>query len=320
MPDAAPDKFFPVSQEDALKRLDVLLAEKAGLSRSQIKKFIDAGLVTINSKPAGKTGEKLKEGDIITLPDGTAEVSGSAALIPEHIPLNILYKDDYIIVVDKPAGLVVYPAVGHPRGTLMNALAFYTGGKLASIGAPLRAGVVHRLDKDTSGVMVVAVDDKAYYGLLPQFKNRTISRSYLALVHGKPAKAEGVIDLPIGRSISDRKKMSVRSRAGRKAITRWKLIESFSYVASLIEAKLGTGRTHQIRVHMAASGHPVLGDSTYGKKTAVEFRGKKILIPRQMLHARTLGFKHPISGEDMEFSSPVPEDMAGVIETLRNMT
>ncbi|MDA8156314.1 MAG: RluA family pseudouridine synthase [Actinomycetota bacterium] len=315
-----PDKVFPVSSDDALKRLDIFLSEKAGLSRSQAKKFIDAGKVTVSGSPAMKPGEKLKEGDIITLPDGAAHISEARWLAPEHIPLEILYKDDYIIVVDKPAGLVVYPAVGHPGGTLMNALAFYTGGKLATIGAPLRAGVVHRLDKDTSGVIVVAVNDKAYYGLLSQFKDRMVSRSYLALVHGKPAQAEGVINLPIGRSISDRKKMSVRSRAGRQALTSWKLIESFSQkTASLVEARLGTGRTHQIRVHMASAGHPVLGDSTYGRKTSIEFRGGKILIPRQMLHARTLGFKHPISGEQLEFSSPLPEDMAGVIEKLRGL-
>ncbi len=240
-------------------------------------------------------------------------------LIPENIPINILYKDDALIVVDKPAGMVVYPAAGHSQGTLMNALAFHCS-KLAATGGPLRPGVVHRLDKDTSGVMVVALNDKAYYHLTEQFKQRTINRRYSALVYGNFVQDEGEIALMIGRSATDRKKMSTRVKTGREAVTKWKVLKRF-HNATLIQAKLGTGRTHQIRVHFASIGHPVLGDRTYGKKTEVEKKGSKTTIrfPRQMLHAEVLGFIHPQHGEYLEFSSPLPEDMKKGIAELEAM-
>ncbi|MBI3592236.1 MAG: RluA family pseudouridine synthase, partial [Nitrospirae bacterium] len=235
-------------------------------------------------------------------------------LIPEQIPIKILYKDEYLAVVDKQAGMVVYPSAGHKSGTLLNALA-YQCKKMAAIGGPLRPGVVHRLDKDTSGVMVVALDDSAYYDLAEQFKSRTINRRYLALVYGNIKDNSGEIVMRIGRSDSDRKKMSTRTRRGKEAVTRWKVIKRFG-AATLIEAKLGTGRTHQIRVHFAAIGHPVLGDETYGKKTSVEIKKNKIFFHRQMLHAETLGFAHPVTREHIEFSSPMPEDMEGCIKKL----
>jgi 23S rRNA pseudouridine1911/1915/1917 synthase len=236
--------------------------------------------------------------------------------MPEPLPVDILYKDDSLVVVNKPAGMVVYPAAGHDHGTLMNALAYHIG-KLASTGGPLRPGVVHRLDKDTSGVMVVALDDRAYYHFTEQFKERTIHRKYVALVHGDLRGGEGEIALKIGRSESDRKKMSTRVKKGREAVTKWKAIRRFGR-ATLIEAKLGTGRTHQIRVHFASIGHPVLGDRTYGKKVEIEVKaGKKILFPRQMLHAESLGFVHPVTGKYLEFSSPLPEDMRRKVEALQ---
>ena len=200
----------------------------------------------------------------------------------------------------------------------MNAVAYHSG-KLASVGGPLRPGVVHRLDKDTSGIMVVALDDDAYYGLVEQFRRRTIDRRYKALVYGNLQKDRGEISLRIGRSESDRKKMSTRIKKGKEAITSWNVVERFRG-ATLIEAKLGTGRTHQIRVHFASIGHPVLGDLTYGRKTQLEADRRKIVFPRQMLHAELLGFTHPVNGHYMKFRSGLPEDMRQIIEALRELT
>jgi 23S rRNA pseudouridine1911/1915/1917 synthase len=216
--------------------------------------------------------------------------------------------------------MVVYPSAGHYYGTLMNALLYYCR-TLAAIGGPLRSGVVHRLDKDTSGVMVIALDDEAYYNLVEQFRQRTVYKRYLALVYGKLREDQGEITLVIGRSESDRKKMSTRVKKGREAVTQWKIIDRFrSASASLIEVSLRTGRTHQIRVHFASIGHPVLGDKTYGRKIEVEGRGKvKIFFPRQMLHAELLGFIHPVTGQYLEFSVPVPQDMIEKIEELRDL-
>jgi 23S rRNA pseudouridine1911/1915/1917 synthase len=214
--------------------------------------------------------------------------------------------------------MVIYPAAGHSSGTLLNALAYHSN-KLASIGGPLRPGVVHRLDKDTSGVMVVALADSAYYSLVEQFKQRSINRKYKALIYGTLKNVSGEIVLKIGRSESDRKKMSTKVRKGKEAVTTWRVIESLTD-ATLIEAKLMTGRTHQIRVHFASIGHPVLGDKTYGKKTYIERRDRKILFPRQMLHAELLGFTHPETGEYMEFRTETPPDMTEKIALLKNIT
>jgi 23S rRNA pseudouridine1911/1915/1917 synthase len=210
----------------------------------------------------------------------------------------------------------MYPAAGHDRGTLMNAVAFRCG-RLASVGGPLRPGVVHRLDRDTSGLVVVALTDEAYYTLQQQFKARTITRNYLTLLYGRLKKSSGEIDAAIGRSRSDRKKMSTRTRTGKTAITRFAVLEEFAQ-ASFVKARLATGRTHQIRVHFASIGHPVLGDRTYGGKTSLEVGKRIIRIPRQMLHAETLGFIHPVTGKEMLFAAPVPEDMMEILETLRS--
>jgi 23S rRNA pseudouridine1911/1915/1917 synthase len=230
------------------------------------------------------------------------------------MPITILYSDEHLVVVDKPAGLVVYPSAGHEQGTLMNAVLYHCG-KTASIGGPLRPGVVHRLDKDTSGVMVVALSDEAYYGLIEQFRERRINRKYRVLVYGEIKADSGTIDLEIGRSSSDRKKMSTRTRRGKEALTRWRVLKRYG-AATLIEARLGTGRTHQIRVHFSALGHPVLGDRVYGKKSSLDVRRRKIVFHRQMLHAETLGFTHPVRGEQLEFSSPPPSDMEECIRQL----
>jgi 23S rRNA pseudouridine1911/1915/1917 synthase len=303
---------FHVAPDDSGQRIDIAASEMAGFTRSQIQRLIEKRLLAVNGS-AVKPNYKTKAGDIISLTIPEDEET----LLRENIPVEVLYIDEYVAVVNKPPSMVVYPGAGHGSGTLMNALAFHSG-KLASVGGPLRPGVVHRLDKDTSGVMVVALDDRAYYDLVEQFKERTITRKYIALVSGALTGESGEISLKIGRSESDRKKMSTKVRRGKEAVTRWKVIERLT-AATLIEVRLGTGRTHQIRVHFAAVGHPVLGDRTYGKKTFVEISGRKVTFPRQMLHASLLGFVHPITGARMEFSIDLPEDMGEKIGELRGM-
>ncbi len=305
-------EYIFVSTTDISKRLDIFVSEKTGITRSQVQRLIKEGLVLVNNKTENQN-YKVKTNDVITIhkPEEEKEI-----LIPEALPINILYMDRHLVVVDKPSGMVVYPAAGHNRGTLLNALAYHCK-NMATVGGPLRPGVVHRLDKDTSGVMVVALDDKAYYDLVEQFKKRTINRKYIALVYGNIKEDSGKIEMKIGRAASDRKKMSTRTKRGKEAVTRWKVLKRFG-AATLIEAKLGTGRTHQIRVHFSAVGHPVLGDKTYGKKVEVEGKKKKIVFPRQMLHAETLGFIHPVTKEYLEFSSPLPEDMEECIRHLNS--
>lgn len=311
-PRAARRLEFTADPEDASVRIDIVAAARSGITRSQIRQYIEKGLLTVCGA-AVKPNYKTKTGDVISLAIPATE----EALIPEDLAVPILYKDDFLIVLDKPAGMVVYPAAGHARGTLMNAVA-HASVKLASVGRPLRPGVVHRLDKDTSGVMVVALDDSAYYQLVDQFRKRTISRKYKALIYGNLTDDRGEVSLKIGRSQSDRKKMSTRVRRGKEAVTTWTVLERFD-AATLIEAKLGTGRTHQIRVHLASIGHPVMGDSTYGRKTVLEIRRGKIVFPRQMLHAELLGFIHPATGQQLEFRSELPQDMREIVEELREL-
>jgi 23S rRNA pseudouridine1911/1915/1917 synthase len=304
------DLVVKISEEG--QRLDTFLAKRTGITRSQIQRFIEKGTVLVHGRTI-RQDYRVKAEDLVSLIIPDEKIAG---LIPEPINLEILYKDDHIIVVNKPAGMVVYPSAGHDHGTLMNSLLYHCK-KLAAIGGPLRPGVVHRLDKGTSGVMVIALNDEAYYNLVEQFRQRTVYKRYLALVYGNLREDQGEITLIIGRSESDRKKMSTRVKRGRAAITRWKVAERFNN-ASLIEVSLRTGRTHQIRVHFASIGHPVLGDRTYGRKIEVEGRGKmKVFFPRQMLHAELLGFIHPVTGQYLEFSVPVPPDMIEKIEELR---
>lgn len=304
--------LLQAASEDATNRIDRFASEKTEITRSQIHKLIEDGLLLVNGSPV-KPNYRVKEGDEvdITLPEKPPD-----ELVPEDIPVEILFSDEHIAVLNKPAGLVVYPASGHPRGTLMNALRFRLG-KLSAPGAPLRPGVVHRLDKDTSGIMVVALSDEAYHGLVDQFSERAIKRSYVALLWGRVRGDSGKISMKIGRSMTDRKKMSVRTRKGKEAETKWDVIEKFKN-ATLIRAKLSTGRTHQIRVHFASSGHPVLGDDTYGKKTSITLSGnRKLRFPRQMLHAKVLGFRHPVTGRKMRFTSPIPNDMQEALNALK---
>ena len=301
---ATTKKDLVVGAADAGQRIDAYAAHSTGMSRSRAAGLVDEEQVLINGKSV-KPSAKLRLGDEVSI--NLPEPSPDDTLIPEDIPLRVLFRDEHLVVIDKSAGLVVYPAAGHRSGTLMNALRYLVG-PLSAPGGPLRPGVVHRLDKDTSGVMVVALDDASYYSLVEQFRARTIQREYRALVFGCPRAEEGEIDAQIGRSTADRKKMSIRSRQGKEARTSWKLLRKLNGSA-FVSATLGTGRTHQIRVHFLSLGHPVLGDRTYGEKTAITHSGKRIAFPRQMLHAATLGFLHPVSKEWISFESPLPADM-----------
>ncbi len=304
--------FYPEEFERGL-RLDVYLKEKTGFSRSQIERLIEEGFVRVQTKTV-KPSHKVRPGERIevTIPERKSD-----GLIPEDIPLDIIYKDEHIVVINKPPYLPVYPGPGHPSHTLLNGLLYHVGISTALPGGPLRPGVVHRLDKDTSGVMVFALSEEAYYRLVEIFKKRQLRRRYLCLACGDIVKDEGIISLPIGRAVHDRKRFSVRTRAGKEAITHYKVIERFR-VATFIEVFLKTGRTHQIRVHLASSGTPVCGDKTYGRKTFVELDGRKLKFPRQMLHAESLGFRHPVTDEELEFHSEVPEDMREALEILRS--
>ena len=307
-----------VATKDQGRRLDQFLSEaNLPLSRSQAKKLIEEGTILLNQKPT-KPSTNLKKGDIVS---GILLKPEPLALSPEPLPLTILYEDPFIIVVDKPPGMVVHPAYGNPSGTLVNALLYHCN-DLAGINGVIRPGIVHRLDKDTSGVMVVAKDDRAYHELAKQFKNRTVEKAYMAIAYGQFSKEEGLIDSAIGRHPSQRKRMSTRTKRGRTAITRWKVIERFD-VFTLLEIFPQTGRTHQIRVHLSSIGHPILGDPMYGRKGRPGAIRDPMLrecirrINRQALHAHRLAFHHPQTGKRVEFESPIPHDISSVLEWLR---
>ncbi|MGW8321722.1 MAG: RluA family pseudouridine synthase [Thermodesulfobacteriota bacterium] len=296
-----------VNEAAAGERVDRFLSQETGLTRSRVQRLIDEGRITHEGKPV-RANHKTRPGEEFFLvpPD-----PDTGELLPANIPVRIVHEDDHILLVDKPPNLVVYPAAGHASGTLMNRLAYHVS-PLAEVGGPLRPGVVHRLDKDTSGVMVFAKTDEAYYGLQRQFRDRTIKRRYLALVYGRLNKEAGSIDKPLGRSEHDRKKISTRVRRGKEAVTLWTCLEHFS-ASSLVEVRLLTGRTHQIRVHFASIGHPVLGDRTYGRKLVLG----SVRFSRQMLHAACLGVEHPVTGQWVEYCVPLPEDMQDALEDLR---
>ncbi len=309
-----------VTENDQRRRLDQFLSESdLEISRSQVKHLIEKGSIILNEKDT-KPGVRLKAGDVIS---GTLPAPEPLSLEPQALPLSILYEDPSIIVVDKPAGMVVHPAVGAPSGTLVNALLHHCK-DLAGINGVLRPGIVHRLDKDTSGVMVIAKDDQAYQGLSRQFKERTVEKAYLAIAYGQFREAEGLIDSPIGRHPVERKRMSIRTKKGRTAVTRWKVLESLKGFSSL-EVLPETGRTHQIRVHLSSIGHPLLGDQVYGKKGRIGSIHEPLLkecvlrLHRQALHARRLAIDHPRTGQRMLFASPVPQDMQEVLGCLRSV-
>ncbi len=310
---------FSVGKEEAGMRLDVFLScRNLPLSRSQIKKAAEAGRITINGAPA-RAGRRLKAGDEIAFDQ--PPVAGYDVL-PEDIPLAVVYEDSSLLVVDKPAGIVVHPAAGNYRGTLVNALLFHCQ-DISGIGGVLRPGIVHRLDKGTSGLLVVAKSDEAHRGLAAQFKEHEVKKTYQALVCGHVKKDEGVIELPVGRDTVDRKKMSTRSRRGREALTRWSVSRRYGAV-TLLDVDIETGRTHQIRVHLAALGYPVVGDSVYGGTKRAKIvadtvvREKLRAAERPLLHSSRLAFTHPVTGKHVNFSSPLPEDMAELCDFLES--
>ncbi len=299
---------YPVGAAGHESRLDVFLtAVVSDVTRSFIQRLISDGKVKVNGSPRLKTGYKLMEGDKVQLvfPDPV-----SCEVIPESIPLDILFEDDQLAVINKARGMVVHPAAGNRQGTLVNALLAHCR-DLSGINGVIRPGIVHRLDKDTSGVMLVAKTDQAHVSLAEQIKNHTARRVYIAIVHGKLSQAEGTVEGSIGRHPKDRKKMAVVRQGGKSAVTHYRLLESLGRY-SLIACKLETGRTHQIRVHMAFIGHPLVGDPKYGPQ------GAYFSIKGQALHSSQIYFTHPGSGEALSFTAPLPNDMQQLIEQLRH--
>ncbi|MFA5688533.1 MAG: RluA family pseudouridine synthase [Kiritimatiellales bacterium] len=297
--------MFQRTVETNAKRLDVWLAEQQPEhSRARWQSLIKARLVTVNGAPA-KANQKLHAGDKISwmIPPAV-----DIELRAEDIPLDILYEDNAIIAVNKPAGLVVHPAAGNETGTLVNALLHHCE-NLASIAGEKRPGIIHRLDKDTSGVIVAAKTEAAMNSLAEQFKQRETEKEYLTIVKGVPAPPHGVIQAVIGRHPIHRKKMAVNVRNGRGALSRYEIVEKFP-AAAMLSVKIETGRTHQIRVHMAHIKHPVLGDKLYGRSFYLK-------APRQMLHAAKLSIIHPVAGNRMMFTAPLPDDMQLFLQMLR---
>ena len=304
-----------VSNNDAGKRLDKFLASKdLGLSRSGIQRLIRDGHIKVKGYDKTLPRSKIQVGDSI---DVRIPPPKPLVIKAIPIPLTIIYEDSHLLVLEKPAGLVVHPGAGNEDYTLVHGLLWHCK-DLSGIGGYLRPGIVHRLDKDTSGLLVVAKDDKTHLGLAEQFKTGTIKKTYLALVRGHFPDRSGRLDAAIGRHPVNRKKMSIRSRNGKAALTEWQVLEELRG-ASLMSVRIHTGRTHQIRVHMSSMGHPVLGDSLYGGPAEFSLDHTFIPIPRQMLHASKLQLIHPITGEEKKWESQLPEDMSLVLDSLRSL-
>ena len=292
--------------EHAGVRLDAFLSADGALTRSQAARLIAEGRVRVNGKPAAKSA-RLSGGETVTV---DVPQLRETALPPQDIPLDVVYEDDNVIVVNKPTGLVVHPAPGHPDGTLVNALLHHCGDSLSGIGGEKRPGIVHRIDRDTSGLIIAAKNDAAHLALSAQLKDHSLSRTYECLVTGNMKQDSGTVDAPIGRSSADRKKMAVVP-TGRRAVTHWEVVARYPGVTHL-RCRLETGRTHQIRVHMAYIGHPILGDTVYGAKKPVPG------LTGQCLHATGLRFIHPRTGEPVELHCPLPPEFTAMLQKLQN--
>ncbi len=296
---------YIVEKEEKGKRLDSYIANKSEkITRTFAEKLIKNGEILVNNKKQ-KVAYKINEGDIITIEKQEAK---DIKLKAQNIPVDIIYEDDDIIVVNKPKGMVVHPANGNPDGTLVNAIMAICKDSLSGIGGEIRPGIVHRLDKDTSGLLIIAKNDEAHVNVSEQIKNHEVKKTYIALVRGIIKENEATIDMPIGRSTSDRKKMAVNKK-GKNAITHIKVLKRYDKY-TLVEVNIETGRTHQIRVHLSYIGYPIIGDTTYsnGKN---EFN-----VQGQCLHAKKLEFVHPITGKKMELEAPLPQYFQEIINTL----
>ncbi len=298
--------ILTATDADIGQRLDAWLAaqETLGLTRSAVQQLLESGEILRNGK-AAKKNDRLQSGDTVSvrIPEPV-----ELAAAPQNIPLDIVYEDEDVLVVNKPRGMVVHPAPGHPDGTLVNALLYHCAGRLSGINGVIRPGIVHRIDRDTSGLLIVAKTDRAHLGLAEQIAVHAFSREYEAVVCGHLRESEGTIHAPIGRDPKDRQKMCVIAKNSKDAMTHYRLLEQFERYAH-IRCILETGRTHQIRVHMRHIGHPLYGDPVYGKPVKQ--------IAGQCLHAKTIGFVHPVTGTAMQFDSPLPEDFEAVLRTLR---
>ncbi len=307
------DRFsYEVTNEYEGFRIDKLISELLpDMSRSYVKKLIDDDKVVMNGKKV-KASSGVSEGDLIEMDIPDAIVPEIAA---EDIPLDIVYEDKDVLVVNKPKDMVVHPAAGHYSGTLVNAVMHHCGSDLSGINGVMRPGIVHRIDKDTTGSVIICKNDAAHQSIAAQLKEHSINRVYHAIVHGVIKEDEGTIDKPIGRSTNDRKKMAIvkDERTGKRAVTHYRVLKRFEEdKMTYIECKLETGRTHQIRVHMSSVGHPLLGDETYGSG-----RKSKFKLQGQCLHAKTLGFIHPSTGEYVETDAPLPEYFQHLLEVLK---
>jgi 23S rRNA pseudouridine1911/1915/1917 synthase len=320
---------FTVPPEAAGERLDkTLAAGLEGLSRSRVQALLEQGCVSTGGRAVTDPALKVKHGQIFDVFIPEAEAAEPEA---QDIPLAVIYEDEDVLVIDKPAGLVVHPAAGNPDNTLVNALLAHCGDSLSGIGGVRRPGIVHRLDKDTSGLMVVAKNDRAHTGLTDQFTDRSLSRTYLALVWGVPSLREGRIEANIGRSSADRKKMAVVTGGGKHAATRYRVVKAYGNAVALVECKLETGRTHQIRVHLSHLGHPLVGDPLYGRGRSSRAGGRfgaalpepqrsaLVGFPRQALHAAGLSLMHPTRQESLRFDVDLPPDMRELLDSLESI-
>lgn len=299
--------IFQVEKENTGIRIDKYLSDNMeNISRSYLQKLLKDKSITVNNK-AIKANYKVQEGDMVSVFVPEPE---EPDILPEEIPLDILYEDDSLMVVNKPKDMVVHPSAGHTSGTLVNAVLFHCKGNLSGINGIMRPGIVHRIDKDTTGALLICKTDTCHRILAEQLKVHSITRRYRAVVQGNLKDDEGTVEGPIGRHTTDRKKMAINYKNGKEAITHYRVLERFGN-ATYIECRLETGRTHQIRVHMASIGHPLLGDTTYGSsKNPYHLQG-------QALHAMVLGFLHPVTNEYMEFTAPLPEYFLKLLEKLR---